>query len=88
MKHDKRMNIFEIFEGDKTQYTHWVISWTSNINPLINPLVNPVNTKGACSDKTYSYKIWNSVQRGFIPNFIFTALILTEILAEIVKLTH
>ena len=64
--------------------TDWVIRWTSKINPLINPLVNPVYTK----DKTYYYKIWDSVQSGYIPNFIFTALVMIEILAEIVKLTH
>ena len=34
------------------------------------------------------YNIWDGVKRGYIPNFIFIALILTEILAEIVKLTH
>ena len=37
-----------------------------------------------CSGKTYYYTIWDSLQRGYIPNFIFTTLILNEILVEIV----
>ena len=43
----------------------------------INPLMNHFNTRGTCSDKTYYYNILNSVQRGYIPNFIFIAPILT-----------
>ena len=52
----------------------------------INPSINPVNTRGTCSNKTYYYNISVGVQRGYITNFIFTALILTELLTEIVKL--
>ena len=65
-----------------------VFGWKSKINPLIYPLIIPVNTKVAYSDKTFYYYTWDSVQRGYKPTFIFIALILTEILAEIVKLTH
>ena len=49
--------------------------------------MNPVNTRGTCSDKTYQYNFWDIVQRGHITN-VFTTPILTEILAEIVKLIH
>ena len=54
----------------------------------INPPINPVNNRGTCPDKTYCHNIWNIAQRGFITNFIFIAPILTELSAEIVKLTH
>ena len=64
--------------------TDWVIGWKSEINPLINP----VNTRGTCSHTILSYKIWDSVQRGYILNFIFIATILTELLAEKVKITY
>ena len=55
-------------------------------NPLINSIVDPVNTIGTCSNKTYYNNIWDSVQRGYLPNFIFIAQQLTEILAKKVKL--
>ena len=54
----------------------------------IKPLINPVNTRGTCSDKTYYFKICFCVQRGFIPNFLFIATTLTEIVKLTHKLTH
>ena len=50
----------------------------------IDPLINPLHTIETCSDKTYYYNIWNSIHRGYIPNFTFIAPILTELFAEIV----
>ena len=44
-----------------------------------NPLINPVNIRGTCIDKTCYYNIGNSVQRGYITNFILIAPILAEI---------
>ena len=65
-------------------YSYWVIGLYSEINLLIYP----ENTRGTCSDKTYYYKILYSVQRGYIPNFLFIVTILPKSFAEIVKLTH
>ena len=45
-------------------------------------------TPGGHVSKAYYYNNWDSVKRGFIPNFRFIASILTEISAEIIKLTH
>ena len=54
----------------------------------INPLISPVKSRGTWSDKTYYYNIWNSVERGYIPNFICIAPIMTELYTVNVKLTH
>ena len=85
------VTIFEIVSREAKYKIHshssntdWVIGWNSKINPLINPLVKPVNTEDICADKIYYYKFWDTFQRGYIPNIIF---IVTELLAEIVKLT-
>ena len=63
---------------------NWDIGWKRKLNQLIKP----VNTRGTCSDKISYCNIWDSVLRGYIANFIFRALRLTNILAEIVKLTY
>ena len=39
-----------------------------------------------CSDITYYYNIWDSVQRGYIQNLKFIASVPTEILAEYGKI--